>query len=261
MRRFWVGLCVLLLALNACGPEARPGKEPLLTQEVAQLVTDEPTVPPILPDNTPAPARTSRPTSETPEPASMASLEGEYIGAVLFIFGYGFDFRHYEGTRMNLERADYQVLVASLSLEPVEGMQVVHGFETTSRAGLPTPYVQPDLMLENVRVADYQAIVFISDSEIMADRNTEVRRIVKQAAEQGLALAAQEYGLYPLAGAGVLEGVSVTANPLICQQMQNDYGAICMYTTVQRDGRIVTTGPDFSTSRFVKAIIEAMQAQ
>jgi transcriptional regulator GlxA family with amidase domain len=116
------------------------------------------------------------------------------------------------------------------------------------------------LALENVRVTDYQAVVFISDSEIMAGRNTEVRRIVKQATEQDLVLAAQEFGLYALAVAGVLEGVGVTANPLVCQQMQNDYGAICKYTSVYRDGRIVTTGPDFSTSRFAKAIIEAMQA-
>jgi putative intracellular protease/amidase len=259
MRRLCIPLFVLLLALNACGREARSGKEPLLTQEAALLVSDEPTVTPILPDNTPA--RTLIRASETPKPTSTANLEDDYIGAVLFIFGYGFDFRHYEGTRMNLEQADYHVLVASLSLEPVEGIQVVHGFESMSRAGLPTPYVQPDLALENVSVADYQAIVFISDSEIMAGSNPEVRRIVKQAAEQGLVLAAQEYGLYPLAGAGVLEGVSVTANPLVCQQMQNDYGAICKYTTVEHDGRIVTTGPDFSTSRFVKAIIEAMQAQ
>jgi len=259
MRRLDVGLFVLLLALNACGCKTQPGKGPLLTQEAVILVSVEPTVTPILPDNTPARALIRA--SETPKPASTANLEHDYIGAVLFIFGHGFDFRHYEGTRMNLERADYHVLVASLSLAPVEGMQVVHGFESTSRGGLPTPYVQPDLALENVRVTDYQAIVFISDSEIMSGRNPEVRRIVKQAAEQGLVLAAQEYGLYPLAGAGVLEGVSVTANPLVCQQMQNDYGAVCKSTTVERDGRIVTTGPDFSTPRFVKAIIEAMQAQ
>jgi putative intracellular protease/amidase len=259
MRRLCVGLFVSLLALTACGREARSEKEPLLTQEAALLVSDEPTVSPILPDNTPA--RTLIRASETPKPAATANLEDDYFGTVLFIFGYGFDFRHYEMTRKNLERANYHVMVASSSLEPVEGMQVVHGFESTSRAGLPTPYVQPDMALENVRVADYQAVVFISDSEIVAGRNPEVRRIVRQAAEQDLVLAAQEFGLYPLAVAGVLEGVGVTANPLVCQQMQNDYGAICKYTTVQRDGRIVTTGPDFSTSRFVKAIIEAMQAQ
>ena len=259
MRRSCVMFFVTLYALGACGRGAPLGTETVLTQEVALPASDTPVLSTISPDATPA--RATLRASETPTPTATAILEDEYSGAVLFIFGYGFDFRHYEGTRLNLERAGYQVLVASPSLEDVEGMQVAHGFESRSRAGLPTPFVQPDLALEDVRVADYRAIVFISDAEIMAGRNPEVRRIVEQAAEQGLALAAQEFGLYPLAGAGVLEGVGVTANPLICQHMQNDYGAICKYTAVQRDGRIVTTGPEFATARFVKAIIEAIQAQ
>jgi hypothetical protein len=139
MRRLCLGLFVLLLALPACGREARIEKEPLLTQEADLLVSVEPTISPILPVNT----LTHPPlqASQTLKPAATANLEDDYYGTVLLIFGHGFDFRHYEGTRWNLERTNYHVLVASSSLEPVAGLQAVHGFESTSRAGLPTMYL------------------------------------------------------------------------------------------------------------------------
>jgi putative intracellular protease/amidase len=203
---------------------------------------------------------TSPPPSERPS----SNLEPEdqddgYVGTVLMIFGFGFDYRHYEGTRAALERAGYRVLIASDTSGPIEGVEFAHGYETMSRTRRSKIEAWADLLVKDVRVEDYQAIIFISDNALMSGKSPEVRRIVQQAAEGGVVLAAQEFALYILAGAGVLKGVEVTANPLICQQMEVDYGAICKQMPIQSHSRIITTGPTFSSVHFVQAIVEAIQ--
>jgi len=179
----------------------------------------------------------------------------EYAGIVLFILGYGYDYRHYEGTRKSLERAGYRVLVASNTLDPIEGMIVVHGFESISRPGQTAPLISADLTLKNVQVEDYQAVVLISDSEILANTYPEIERILLKAEESGLVVAAQEFGIYLLAEAGLLGGKKVTANPLICRDLEANYDAICTLMPVQRDVGIVTADPTMSTVSFANAIM------
>lgn len=202
-----------------------------------------------LPEGT-APADTFKPDDES----------NEYIGQVLFIFGEGYDHRHYEGTRSALERAGYRALVASNTTDPVEGVFTGHGFELNSKIGGTNPIVKPDLMLENVQVDDYQAVIFISDNEIFAARPPQIHQIVTQAVENKVVLAAQEFSIYHLADTGLLQGVKVTANPLICQEMETEYGAECTLMPVQRDKGFVTADPTYSTVSFVRAILAEIES-
>ena len=78
---------------------------------------------------------------------------------------------------------------------------------------------------------------------------------MQNAAQLGIVLAAQEFGIFLMADAGLLEGKKVTANPLICREMEVNYNAICTLMPVQRDDGIVTTDPTMSTVSFARAIV------
>lgn len=199
---------------------------------------------------------TPHPSMVTPSTTEM--LEGgtgEFFGNILFIFGDGFDYRHYEGTRKTFERAGYQVQVASNTFEAIEGFIAHHGFENNPGSGQDLPYVKGDLLINDIQIMDYDAIVLISDTGILTENAPEVQQIVLEAANQGLVIAAQEYSIYLLADSGMLEGKKVTSNPLICKEMEVNYAAICTLMPVQRDSGIVTADPTMSSVSFANAIL------
>jgi putative intracellular protease/amidase len=221
----------------------------------AAAVITTPLAPAEKPTGNPLPKGTAPVDTIKPDDESKS-----YSGQVLFIFGEGYDHRHYEGTRSALERAGYRVLVASITTEPVEGVIAGHGFELTSQIGGTNPIVKPDLILENVQIGDYQAVIFISDNELFAARPPRIHQIVTQAVENKVVLAAQEFSIYHLADAGLLQGVKVTTNPLICQEMETSYGAECTLMPVQRDKGFVTADPTYSTVSFVRAILAEIES-
>lgn len=194
--------------------------------------------------------------ADTPIPETVTN---DYAGQVLFIFGEGFDHRHYDGARRSLEKAGYKVLVASSTTAPLEGIITGHGFELTSQIGASTPIIKPDLMLEDVRVADFQAVIFISDSGLLADQKATINQIISKAAGNNVVLAAQEFSIYHLAELGLLKGVKVTANPLICQELETVYEAECTLMPVQHDQCIVTADPTYSTVSFVRGILAEIE--
>jgi len=196
------------------------------------------------------------PSAETPSITETLEVQADnFMGIILFVFGDGFDYSHYEGTRKSLERAGFMVKIASNNLGPIEGSVVIHSFTNIAGTGATSRYVEGDLLLKDVEVVDYMAIVFISDTGILSNPDSEVKRIINQAAEKGVVLAAQEFGVYLLANEGVLKGRKVTANPLICNELQVNYDAICTLMPVQRDSGIVTADPTNATSSFARAIM------
>jgi len=253
----------LLLALAACSspfapaqitPPTDTGGSELPADDTGTITAPVPTAEKPDSHNQPegtAPADTFKPDDES----------NEYTGQVLIIFGEGYDHRHYEGTRSALEKAGYRAQVASITTDPVEGVITGHGFELNSQIGGTNPIVKPDLILENVQADDYQAVIFISDNEIFAARPPQIHQIVTQAAENKVVLAAQEFSIYHLAETGLLQGVKVTANPLICQEMESEYGADCTLMPVQRDKGFVTADPTYSTVSFVKAILAEIESE
>jgi protease I len=176
-------------------------------------------------------------------------LTFERTGVVLLIVSSNFDPVEFNGTRLPLIRAGYDVVVAAFTLNPLPD----------NEGG---PKLEADILLTDVHVDDYNAIVFIGNESLVYLNNPEAHRIAQEAVEQGIVLAALCHGPLVLAEAGVLDGRQATAwfgfGSDKCRTLKR-YGAICTYASVQQDGLIITgSGPD-STYAFVGAIKRLLQ--
>jgi len=218
------------------------------------------------PTPTPAPTDTATPTkpptptppppTDTPPPPTATPRPGE-MGTVLMVFGYRFNAPHYEYVRRGLERAGYEVLVASNEITPVIGLvSIAPNVEIELAA---------DLLLEDVQVADYDALVYISDYGLSTGKYPEAYRIARDAVDQDILLAAYDNAPMLLGQAGLLKGVRATAHRSqqnFCESLERSYGAICSNTPVERDGSILTAdGVTCAWRCFVTAITEALQEQ
>jgi putative intracellular protease/amidase len=175
------------------------------------------------------------------------------------MFGNRYDYRQYEGVRHALEKANYRIVIASNTLENIEARYVYHGFEFASPVSRTFPQLTADLLLEQVQISDYDAFVLISDESLVFKGGKEVKKIIREAIKQDKIVAANDTAVLILGNAGILEGVEITSNPLICMQLAEENGAICRQMTVHRDGQIITAGPDHASSSFVKQIVGAIQ--
>ncbi|MFB0538172.1 MAG: DJ-1/PfpI family protein, partial [Anaerolineae bacterium] len=155
---FWTTLMLLML-LAGCGPSAT---------EVAAPPTE--VAPPSVPTEAPPPTDTPQPEpTQPPAPAAMR---------VAFIIAHeGFRDDEYTEPRAVLEDRGVQVTVASSSLETAMGMMGAT--------------VQPDVLVSDIVVSDYGAIVFIGGpgaAEYWDDPTAH--RIAQEAVAQGKVLAA-----------------------------------------------------------------------
>jgi protease I len=237
MKRLCFLVLAALLTLTACGPK-----------------TPSPTVPP--PPDTPT-SPTEAPTSTPPisplpteSPLAVPGLppRGGGTGTILLIVAPE-DFRdeEYFEPRDVFEAAGYTVVVASLTLDAASGMlggQVV-----------------PDLLLADVDVAAYDAVVFVGGpgSAVYFD-DPQAHRLAQSAVEQDKVLAAICIAPIALARAGVLEGKLATLSRPDDQCVELEAGgATCTSGPIERDGRIVTaTGPEVSTE-FAEVVVQALQ--
>ena len=153
----------------------------------------------------------------------------------MLIVSNQFDPVEFNGTQSPLVLAGYDVVVGSYTLEPMPD----------NEGG---PRLEADILLSDVQVEDYDAIVFIGNESLIYLNDSEAHRIAQETVEQGRVLAGLCHGPLVLAKAGVLEGKQATAwfgfGTDVCRQLQRD-DAICTYRPVQRDGLIITgKGPD-----------------
>lgn len=266
MKTLFIPLIILLL-IGACSPGASSSDVIDNQSQVARLTAQKTTMqtPQPVPTavNSPVEQSFKTPTISNPTTTPTTIFEQEendnLLGTVLLMFGNRYDYRQYEGVRHALEKADYRIVIASNTLQPIEAMYVHHGFEYSAPPSNTLPQLSADLLLEQVQIGDYDAYVLISDEELVFKGGTEVNRIIREAIEQGKVVAANDAAVLVLGNAGILEGVEITSNPLICMQLAEEDGAICRQMTVHRDGQIVTAGPDHASSSFAKQIIAAIQ--
>lgn len=254
---------VYLFSIVACSPEVAITEVADQLDNLAMQMDSDPTL------QIPTNAEVSREqavktqTLSNPTSTSTISLEQEVedhtLGTVLLMFGHRYDYRQYDGVRSALEKVNYRIVIASNTLKPIEAMNVSHGFEFSAPESVSLPQISADLLLEQVQIGDYDAYVLISDEALVFKGGTQVKRIIRKAIEQGKVVAANDTAVLVLGNAGILEGVEITSNPLICMQLAEENGAICKQRTVHRDGQIVTAGPDHASSSFVKQIIAAIQ--
>ncbi|OGP86661.1 MAG: hypothetical protein A2031_00685 [Deltaproteobacteria bacterium RBG_19FT_COMBO_43_11] len=140
-----------------------------------------------------------------------------------------------------------------------EGAKIIVACSTLADANsgsFPEFIVKPDILINDVQVKDYDAVVFIGGwgSNEYAD-NPICHKIAKQALEQGKILAAIELAPTILANAGVLNGKKATASR---SHILKERGAIYTGKHVERDGNIITgSGPNAAT-QFGEAIASAL---
>jgi uncharacterized protein (DUF885 family)/putative intracellular protease/amidase len=179
-----------------------------------------------------------------------AEQQAESSKTVLVIFGDRFIPEIYKIVPPTLKEAGYKVVIASTTLDPL------HAKESDVEA-------QPDLLLADVRVQDYAAVIFDCDNDIsFGGGRPETDRIAQEAVQQGKILAAICAAPRVLGYAGVVEGVNVTGEPsATCKELEDKYGATCTNKEVERDGLIITAKSRWSSSSFVNMIIQALQGQ
>jgi len=168
----------------------------------------------------------------------------------LFIIAHQ-DFRDEEFAqpRDALEKRGVQVTIASSSLKKAKGM-----------LGMT---VQPEILLDQVKVARYDLVVFVGgagSSEYW--ENAKAHQIAQTAVEEKKIVAAICIATVTLANAGVLKGrkATVFSSPEEIKQIKAK-GAIYTGKPVERDGRIITaSGPEAAHS-FAESLIQALQGQ
>ncbi len=189
------------------------------------------------------------PAGQTPDTAVQPSVQQttpQQTGqkALLVVPPMGFQDEELAATRRALELAGVQVAVASTRMGPLAGM-----------AGTTT---QADLLLNQVSVDNYDAVVFIGGIGAMDFvGNAIAQNLARQASVRRRVLAAIGTAPSILASAGVLRGARVTAY-LSEQQRIVRAGAVYTGNPAEKDGLIITATGSMAVSLFTQAILEGL---
>ncbi len=165
--------------------------------------------------------------------------------AVLIIAHQRFRDEEFLEPKKVLEEAGVEVTVASSSLETATGMLGAKA--------------EPDILLEDVKAEDYDAVVFIGGSGASEYwSNPTAHGIAKEALEKGKLLGAICIAPVTLAKAGLLKDKKATVFQSEIDKIKAG-GAIYTGAGVEKDGNIITCqGPAFA-SAFGKALLSAME--
>lgn len=165
--------------------------------------------------------------------------------ALLIIASQKFRDEEFLQPKKILEDAGVEVTVASSSLETATGMLGAK--------------VKPDILLEDVRVDEYDAVVFVGGSGASEYwSNPLAHSIAREAEEKGKLLCAICIAPVTLANAGLLKNRRATVFGSEVDKIKAG-GAVYTGAGVERDGKIITgQGPEYA-SEFGKAILEALE--
>jgi uncharacterized protein (DUF885 family)/putative intracellular protease/amidase len=182
--------------------------------------------------------------------APPSSEPGQSTGRVVVIFGDRFIPEIYDIVPPALAEAGYEVVVASNTLS------AIHAKDADIE-------VEPDMLLKDVQVQDYDAIIFNCDNDIsFGGGRPETDRIAQEAVAQEKVLAAICAAPMVLGYAGVVEGINVTGEPSnTCRALERTYGATCTNKDVEQHGLIITAKSRWSSSGFAQAIVQTLQEQ
>ena len=179
----------------------------------------------------------------TPTPEAAPSLQGKSI--LMIIAHQDFRDEEYKEPRQIFESRGATVSVASSSLEVARGMVGAQ--------------VKPDLLLKDVAVGDYDAIVFVGGSGAQEYWNDPVAHaIAQEAVAQGKVLAAICIAPTTLAKAGVLKDKKVTAFSSEAGALKAG-GANYSGALVERDGLIITGNGPTAATKFADEIAKALE--
>jgi protease I len=118
--------------------------------------------------------------------------------------------------------------------------------------------VKPDIVLNQVKVDHYDAIVFVGgEGAIQYWDDPSVHRLIRGALKKGKVLGAMSVAPLTLANAKVLLGKKATVWPTLGNRLQWA-GAIYTGEPVEIDGKIVTADRPGSAEEFAKAILRTI---
>jgi putative intracellular protease/amidase len=164
--------------------------------------------------------------------------------ALIVVFK-GFVEMPYYDTRTVLMNKGVKVIVASSSVDPLPGY--------TKKLT-----VKPDILLRQVRIADYNAIVFLGGDRYPGD-NTDAIRIAKEGGSEGKVLAAMGHAAFTLIKADLLKGKKIATN--LDNFWVQKAGAIKSSAPVERDGKIITGTIWTASQQFAETIAAVLTAR
>ncbi len=179
----------------------------------------------------------------TPTPEAAPTLQGKSI--LMIIAQRDFRDEEYQEPRRIFEARRATVTVASSSLEVAKGALGAQ--------------VKPDLLLKDVVVGDYDAIVFVGGPGAQEYWDDPVAHAVAQeAVAQGKVLAAICIAPATLAKAGVLKGKKATVFSSEKETLRT-CGADYTGASVERDGLIITANGPKAATGFAEEIAKALE--
>ena len=167
--------------------------------------------------------------------------------AVMVIAHQSFRDEELAEPRKLLEHAGCWVVVASSATSPAKGMLGA--------------LVTPDLLVKDVKVADYDAVVFVGGTGAQEYWNDPTaQQIARDAVAQGKLLGAICLAPVTLANAGVLEGKKATVWSSEAGRLKAR-GAEYTGAAVQVDGSIITADGPEAAKEFGRALVDALPAK
>jgi protease I len=178
-----------------------------------------------------------------------------------------------EGKPVDLTGLDVLMVIASKNFrdeeyrEPAEalahakaGVDVAASSKETSE-GMLGQKVTPDLLLSEVDVSRYAAVLFVGGSGAKEYFDDPVaHRIAREAAEQGKVVCAICIAPSTLANAGLLKGKKATCFASERENLEAR-GAEVLDEPVVRDGKFITADGPKSAHAFAKAVVGALAEQ
>jgi protease I len=187
-----------------------------------------------------------KPVSQTgpsePPPAAAGGARGK---KVVFIVGHR-SFRDEEllKPRQILEEAGVQATVASSALTPATGMLGA--------------VVKPDLLVRDVKPADYDAVIYVGGvgaEEYWNDK--QAQEIARETVAKGKLLAAICLAPVTLANAGVLNGKRATVWHSEGDRLK-EKGAQYTGNDVEVEGKLITGNGPEAAEEFGRALLKAL---
>jgi protease I len=143
-----------------------------------------------------------------------------------------------------------------------EGATIIVACSTLSEAtsmGFYILIVKPNILINDIKVRDFDAIVFIGGFGCAEYFDNPVaHKIAKEALEQDKILAAICMAPRILANAGVLKEKKVTCFPSVREDIKVK-GAIVTGEMVERDGKIITGNGPSAATKFGEMIVSALR--
>ncbi len=144
-----------------------------------------------------------------------------------------------------LESKGVKVTIASSSLDTATGMLGAK--------------VKPEVLIENVNVNDFEAVIFVGGAGAREYFNNPVAlKIARDAYKRGKLVGAICIAPRILSEAGVLKGKKATVYSSEAKALKAK-GAICTGRDVEVDGKVVTASGPQAAERFGKTVVNLLK--